>query len=132
MTHDRESVVCESLRRGAARLATWTKDGTLVSLAEFAQAWGIGARDLEAAVERGDLFEVWVNDSPYIPAELIALGAEKSAEICHLLEGQSASSKLIFLKRTHGALDGKTLVEAVHAGAPWDLICRLAQESVLN
>jgi hypothetical protein len=101
-------------------------------LAESARAWGLELRDIEALVQRGDLFEVWVNESPHIPVELIALGREQAAEICHFLEGQSASSKLVFLKRPHGGLGGKTVVEALRSGTPLDRICQLAQASALT
>lgn len=128
---DNESEMHEAKARGAQRLVAWTIDGTLVSLPEAAQAWQLSLDDFVAAVGRGDVFEVWLKDSPYIPAVLIDLGPQQSAQICSTLEGQSAISKLVFLKRSHGGLGGRTITEALQTGNSMEDIRRLAHASVL-
>ena len=129
MENERE--MHEAKARGAQRLVAWTIDGTLVSLPEAAQAWQLSLDDFVAAVGRGDVFEVWLKDSPYIPAVLIDLGPQQSAQICSTLEGQSAISKLVFLKRSHGGLGGRTITEALQTGNSMEDIRRLAHASVL-
>jgi len=62
--------------RGAATLAKWTQDGQLIGAEQLADAWGLGAQAISEAVQRGDLFEVWVNESPFFPSVLIPLGFE--------------------------------------------------------
>ena len=128
---DNESEMHEAKARGAQRLVAWTIDGTLVSLPVAAQAWQLSLDDFVAAVGRGDVFEVWLKDSPYIPAVLIDLGPQQSAQICSTLEGQSAISKLVFLKRSHGGLGGRTITEALQTGNSMEDIRRLAHASVL-
>jgi hypothetical protein len=115
-----------ALARGTATLEEWTQDGTLIAPAQLAEAWRIGTEATEAAVERGDLFEVWVNKSRYIPAALIPLGLEQAARLCHALKGQPASEKLIFLLRPHGGLGGQTVVQALQTGTPLSRIDELA------
>jgi hypothetical protein len=112
--------------RGTATLGSWTQDGTLIVPSQLAQAWGLGAKALEAAIQRGDLFEVWVNESPYVPAVLIPLGVELASKLCKALKIQPASEKLIFLLRPHGGLGGKTVVQALQSGARLSRIEELA------
>jgi hypothetical protein len=118
--------------KGRARLDKWTQDGTLVPQAELALAWHMQPEDIKAAVERGDLFEVWVGDAPYFPSELFALGPSHSFEICRQLGNEAASSKLIFLLRKHGGLGGKSVLEAMQAGAPLERILQRAETWTLT
>lgn len=122
----------EALASGAARLVAWTADGTLISLSAAAQALRVGVHDIESAVQRGAMFNVWVANVPYIPAELVELGLEQSTDICRALGGQSASSKLGFLRRCHECLGSRTVTEALQSGVPLTRICELARASVLS
>lgn len=117
-----------ALARGAARLVQWTKDGTLVTPERFAEQRGLGAHEVQAALQRGDVFQVWVNDSPFFPSALIPLGLEQAAQVCQALEGNAASSKLSFLLRKHGGLGDKTVVEALSSGLSLNLVCEIAHE----
>ena len=122
-----DHAVDDASARGAARLVAWTKDDKLIPRGALAHAWQMSAQDIEAAVQRGDLFEVRVDDLPYVSSELIALGTHRSFEICRALGDQSASSKLIFLLRPHAGLGGKTVAEALRTGTPLDRVLLLAQ-----
>ncbi len=118
--------VDEARARGTATLANWTQDGRLIALAQLAQAWGLGMPAMEAAVKRGDLFEVWVDNEPYFPAALIPLGIEQASRLCRALGIQTASGKLIFLLRPHVGLGGKTVVQSLQSGTPLSRIKELA------
>ena len=118
-----------ALKLGAARLVKWTQDGTLVSPADAGRHWGLELIDLKAAVRRGDLFEVWVNMTPYIPAELLVFSIEQASTICRSLKGQSATSKLLFLLRAHGGLGGRSIAQALRSGTPMGRICDMAEEA---
>jgi len=122
----------EARARGAARLVTWTTDGTLISLSAAAQAWGVGIRDIASAVQRGAVFEVWVANFPYIPAACVDLGLEQSTAICRALDGQSASAKLAFLRSSHGGLGGQSVTDALRCGVPISRICELARATILS
>lgn len=123
----RHQALNDALARGQERLVEWTEDGTLVPRAEFAQACQATTDSIEAAVQRGDLFEIWVGDAPYLPSELIALGLDYSFAICSQLGEESPASKLIFLLRKHGGLGGKTVAEALRTGTSLERILQLAQ-----
>ena len=125
---DQHPEIEAALSRGGARLVRWTKDGTSVTPEQLAEQWGLGAHQVEAAVQRGDVFQVWVNGSPFFPWALIRLGPEQAAQVCQALEGNTASSKLLFIRRKHGALGDKTVVEALSLGLPLSLVCELAEE----
>lgn len=120
----------DALERGANRLTRWTQDGTLIAPEQLANAWGEGLQAIQAAVRRGDLFEVWVNEAPYFAAACVDLGIEQTAKICQALGQQKPSTKLIFLKRAHGGLGGKTVVQALQSGTPMGDIEALAEASI--
>lgn len=119
----------EASIRGRARLVTWVTDGTLVTLAEVAKAWRLELYVLEEAIRRDELFLVWVDNTAYIPSELLSLGSAQSSKICSALKNQTASSKIVFLKRAHGGLGGKSVVKALASGTSLCRICELAAAS---
>ena len=121
-----ERAIEDALERGARKLTRWTQDGTLISPQQLANAWGQGLQTIQAAVRCGDLFEVWVNEAPYFAAICVDLGIEQTAKICQALGRQKPSTKLIFLKRAHGGLGGKTVVQALQSGIPMSDIEELA------
>ena len=125
-----ESAIEDALERGAGRLTCWTQDGTLIAPQQLANAWGQDLQTLQAAVQRGDLFEVWVNEAPYFAGICVDLGSEQTAKICQALGRQKPSTKLIFLKRAHGGLGGKTVVQALQSGMPMSDIEELAAASI--
>ena len=90
----------------------------------MAEAWGLGAQAIRDAVQRGDLFEVWVNESPFVPSVLIPLGFELASKLCRSLKIRTASGKLVFLLRPHGGLGGRTVVQAVQSNTP---LCRIEE-----
>lgn len=107
-------------------MTRWAQDGTLIAPQQLATAWGQDLQILQAAVRRGDLFEIWVNEAPYVAAVCVGLGIERTAMICQALDGQKPSTKLIFLMRAHGGLGGKTVVQALESGTPMSRIEHLA------
>jgi len=111
-------------------MARWTEDGTLIPPQQLAKAWDQDLNTVQAAVQRGDLFEVWVNETPYFASVLVGLGVEAAAKVCHALDRLTPSAKLIFLTRAHGGLDEKTVVQALESGTPMSLIEDLARAAV--
>lgn len=125
-----ESSIEAALEQGARTLTRWTRDGTLIEPQQLATAWGQDLQTLQAAVRRGDLFEVWVNEAPYFASVCIGLGIERTAKVCQALGGQKASAKLIFLMRAHGGLGGKTIVQALESGTLMSRIEHLAGAAI--
>jgi hypothetical protein len=85
---------------------------------------------LQAAVQRGDLFEVWVEKTPYCAVVFVVLGVEATAKVCQALGGLTASAKLVFLMRGHGELNGQTVLQALKSGTRMDRIEELASADV--
>ena len=119
-----------ALERGASKLTRWTQDGTLIEPQQLAKAWGQDLQAVQAAVQRGALFEVWVDKVPYCLAAFIALGVEATAMVCQTLGGLTASAKLVFLMREHGALNQQTVLQALKSGTPPSRIEELASADV--
>jgi hypothetical protein len=119
-----------ALERGASRLTRWSQDGTLIAPQQLAKAWDQDLRALQTAVQRGDLFEVWVDKTPYFAAVFTALGIEATAKVCQALGGLTASAKLLFLIREHGALNGQTVLQALKSGTSMGRIEELSRADV--
>ena len=119
-----ESFIEDARERGARRLSRWTQDGTLITPQQLAKAWGQDLQTLQAAVQRGDVFEVWAGNAPYVAAVFTAMGIDATAKVCQALGRMPASAKLIFLMREHGGLNGQTVLQALASGTS---MCRIEQ-----
>jgi len=126
---EQERSIEGALERGATALTRWARDGTLIAPRQLAKAWGQDLHTLQAAVRRGDLFEVWVDEIPYCSALFVGLGVEATAKVCQALGGMTASEKLVFLMREHGALSGQTVIQALSTGTPMARIEELASDN---
>jgi hypothetical protein len=62
---------------------------------------------------RGELFAVTVSKQRYYPSEFLKLDRNDVGTVCKQLVGMDASEQLIFWKKKHGALGGKTVFEAL-------------------
>ena len=111
-------------------LRRWTENGTLIAPRQLATAWGRDLDTLETAVQRGDLFEVWVNGAPYFASAVVGLGQEQTTMVCRAIAGLSATEKLMFLMRAHGGLGGQTVVQALASGTSFRRIEELAAAAV--
>jgi hypothetical protein len=119
-----ESSIEDALERGARRLTRWTQDGTLIAPQQLAKAWGQDLQTLQAAVQRGEVFEVRVGNAPYVAAVFTGMGIDATGKVCQALGRLTASAKLIFLMREHGGLNRQTVLQALESGTP---ICRIEQ-----
>lgn len=119
---DASKVIEDSLARGEGRLVKWTQDGTLVPVSAVESAWGIKRQSVDAARERNEIFSVHVRGQHWYPAEALKFDRASLAKVLRCLGDQSATSKLIFLKRRHGGLGVRTPAEAVHDGMLQDVL----------
>jgi hypothetical protein len=117
----------EALARGELRLVKWTKDGTLIDGKPLADAWDITRQGLDKARERGEIFSVRVKGRHYYSTEAVHFKRNDLAEINRALGDIDPASKLIFLRRKHGALGGRTPADAVEKGKLMDVV-RLAKD----
>ncbi len=112
----------EAKARGEARLVQWTKDGTLVDGRHLYEAWGITRQALDKARERGDIFSLRVAGQHYYPIEAEQFSRADLAQVTRALGDISPGSKLIFIKRKHGALGDRTPAEAIDQGMLSDVL----------
>ena len=104
----------------------------MISTQRLAKAWVQDLQVVQAAVQRGELFEVWVDNERFCPAVFVDLGVETTALVCQALDGLTASAKLVFLMRQHGALDGQTVLQALESGIPPRRIEELSKADVIG
>jgi len=122
---DGTAAIDAALARGEARLVKWTQDGTLVPVSVVEDTWGIKRQSVDAARERGEIFSVFVRGQHWYPAEALRFERAALAAVVKALGDESATSKLVFLLRRHGALGGRTPAEAAEQGMQHDVL-RLA------
>ncbi|MCW5665471.1 MAG: hypothetical protein KIT35_16685 [Piscinibacter sp.] len=105
-----------AVERGHSAQRAWIRDGVLVSRGEFAAARGVTPEQLEVMKTEGELFTIVVDGEDWWPADLLKLSPSEAAYVCLALRMHEDAVKLLFLVRKHGALAGRTVVEAIHAG----------------
>lgn len=116
--------------RGEYSRRAWVADGEVVAARALADAWGFTSRALRLAERRGEVFAVVVSRRRYYPCEFVTLARDKVAAICTALGPMHPVEKLVFWKRRHGALRGKTVLEAIDSnkgGSQLRTVVRLAQ-----
>jgi hypothetical protein len=64
-----ERSIDAALQLGASTLTRWTRDGTLIAPQLLAKTWAQDLHALQGAVQRGDLFEIWVDKAPCYVAQ---------------------------------------------------------------
>ena len=116
--------------RGEAAKVQWVRSGEVVPAKDLADAWGITPQALGPAAKRGEVFAVTVKNQRYFPREFLELERDDVSTVCKQLEGLDPSEQLVFWKRKHGSLGGKTVSEALsgkQAGPQLVKVVQLAQ-----
>lgn len=96
---------------GEAAKVDWVRSGEVVTAKTLSDAWGLTPQALGFAARRGELFAVRVRNQRYYPSEFLKLDQNDVGTVCKELVGMDASEQLIFWKRKHGALGGKTVFQ---------------------
>jgi hypothetical protein len=115
-----------AVARGEAARVQWVKSGLIVPGERLAQAWGLTRQALAPAADRGEVFAVKVGNKLYYPQAFLEMDRETVAVVCRALGELSASEKLMFWLREHGALSGKSVATALEAGIGLAKVERLA------
>ena len=97
--------------RGEAVKRQWVATGDLVPARVLAESWGLTPQALGPAARRGEVFALVIKRQRFYPREFLFLDRSVVAAISKALGHLSAATKLIFFKRPHGALGGRTLLE---------------------
>lgn len=97
-----------AVARGTAARQQWFTSGELVPARALADCWGMSVRELGAAVKRGEVLALVRVRRRYHPSEFLGLGRPAVVDICRALSSLPPETQLIFWKRRHGALGGRT------------------------
>lgn len=93
---------------------------------QLARAWGPARQALAPAADRGAVFAAKVGKRLYYAQAFLGMERETVAAVCRALGDLSASEKLVFWLRAHGALAGKSVAAAFDAGTALAKVKRLA------
>lgn len=115
-----------AVARGEAARVEWVNSGEVIPAKTLADKWGLTPQALGPAAERGEVFAVVVKRQRYYPKEFLDLDRQVVSDVSKALGTLSATEKLIFWKRPHDALGGKTVPQALTAGQ-LDRAAQLAQ-----
>lgn len=113
-----------AVARGIAAKEAWVRDGLLVSRELLSQRWDVSLEEVEAMVARGELFELEVGGQMRMPTVFLELPRDLVAEANRALAeaGADAASAFVFWHRKHGALGGRTVVDAMQSlGGPYEV-----------
>lgn len=105
----------------------WIRSGMLISGAALSAAWdGWPRQALDRARKRHELVSLKISGKHYYPGAFLTVSAKSAAVICKLLQDVDPVAQMIFWARPHGAIGGKTLEEALSAGASVESVSFLA------
>jgi hypothetical protein len=102
-----------ALARGEAAKVRWIASGEIVPARVLADRWGLTPQALGPAAARGEVFALVVKNQRYYPREFLELDRDAVSAVTRALGDLSPSEMLVFWKRPHGALGGKTLLQAL-------------------
>lgn len=102
-----------AVARGEAAKVEWVNSGEVVSAKTLADVWGLTPQALGPAADRGEVFAIVVKRQRYYPKEFLELNRDDVGAVSKALGSLSPSEKLIFWKRPHGALGGKTVLQSL-------------------
>lgn len=102
-----------AILRGEAVKRQWIASGELVPARVLAERWGLTPQALRPAARRGEVFALVIKRRRFYPSEFLHLDRRVVAAISNALGHLSAATKVIFFKRQHGALGGRTLLETL-------------------
>lgn len=115
-----------AIARGEAARVAWVREGRVVPAEQLVEAWGLTRQALAAACERGELFSVKVGNRRYYPSAFLGLERALVAEVCGALGALEPAEKLLFWIRSHGALGGRAVADALASGVAPAKVLRLA------
>ena len=102
-----------ALARGEAARVEWVRSGEVVSARVLADRWGLTPQALGPAAERGEVFAVVLKRQRYFPREFLDLDRDDVSAVSKALGRLAPEEKLVFWKRLHGSLGGRTVFDVL-------------------
>ena len=104
-------------RSGHSYLLSLIADGSLLSSADLAQAWGVTPQALRQLADAKELVAIKINNKLRFPIELARFDARSDAQrVSKRLAGLPAIEQVLFMLNEHTELGDKTASEAFRAG----------------
>ncbi len=119
-----------AVAQGEAAKVAWVASGEVIPARSLADAWGLTPQALGPAADRNELFPIVVKSRRYYPREFLQLNRDDVSAVSKALGNLSPTEKLVFWKRSHGALNGKTVLQVLQGerdNRQLDRVTRLAQ-----
>ena len=116
-----------AVARGEAAKIEWVKTGEVVRAQVLADHWGLTPQALGPAAARGEVFAVTVKRQRFYPKEFLVLERDDVGAVTKALGELAPEDKLIFWKRPHGALGGKTVLESLSSRTGASELARVTQ-----
>jgi hypothetical protein len=116
-----------AVARGESAKLEWLSSGEVVPAKTLADRWGLTPQALGPAAARGEVFAVVVQRHRYYPKEFLELDRDDVGTVSKSLGDLSPEEKLVFWKRPHGALGGKTVFELLSSKKNRPQLLRVAQ-----
>jgi hypothetical protein len=98
---------------GEAARMEWVRSGEIVPAKALSDSWGLTPKALGSAGKRGELFALTLRKRRYYPSEFLKLDRNDVAAVCKQLKGLDPAEQLVFWKRKHGSLGGKTVFDVL-------------------
>lgn len=119
-----------AISRGEAAKVEWVSAGEVIPAKALAAKWGLTPQALGPASDRGEVFAVVIKRRRFYPREFLELSRDDIGAVSKALGDISPVQKLVFWKRQHGALGGKSVVELLRGdsnGQQLDKVARYAK-----
>jgi uncharacterized protein (DUF1778 family) len=113
--------------RGEAARVEWVRSGEIVSAKALSDFWGLTPQALGPAGKRGELFALTLRNRRYYPSEFLKLDRNDVAAVCKQLKGLDPAEQLVFWKRKHGSLGGKTVFDVLSTKQSNQQLVRVVQ-----
>lgn len=102
-----------AIAAGEAARDAWVKSGELVDAKALAACWLVRPSVLLTAASNHELLAVVHRRRRYYPCEFLLLSRNEVAEVSKALASVSPGAQLLFWKRAHGALGGRTAYDVL-------------------
>ena len=116
-----------AVARGEAAKLDWVSSGEVIPAKTLAYQLGLTPQALGPAAERGEVFALVVKRQRYFPKEFLELDRDVVASVSQALGHISPAEKLVFWKRPHGALGGKTVLQVLTGPKSASMLARVEQ-----
>jgi len=119
--------LCAATAKGQATRRAWVADGEVVTQSALAFHWRTSTRTVQRELKREQIFGFHIDGQTYVIAEFLRVDRLMATAVSSALRGLSPETKLVFWKRAHGALGGRTVCEILESERPVPALARVTE-----